>query len=387
MKKIILISLTLLSIVSYNSYAYDASYINTISDRLCKIIAEKNLNPKSVIDALESYKNKKPQYKELIWLILDSAKTTCLKINNRSIEYPTGVYVSAWPTNDRNYSVKENLLAYDHVDGILLRIPWKDIELQKWVYDFSKIDYQLDLAKKYNKHITLSIIVDTPDWFKNTENTFYYTLLDGSQKDMAYPWNEDFLDSYKKLISVLGKKYNDDDTIHLIQVWNASFNGIEMQYYRTIEASDIWYTDEKAISSWTQILSSFNTHFPDKIIANDYHPLLWNDTPSQEIYNYAKEHIGKQYWASMWWWTEPNTHLYSAQDNILTQSLQDSFAGVQFAQAGSKKPEKLSDNGFTWLVDYSLKRGICYFEIWEIDIKNEAYITDFEKIRNTCNTK
>lgn len=385
MKKYIILSLLLILTFTSNTVnSFSKDKVDIAIEKMCIFVDDWKITNDYLIELLNKLKIK---YKNKTWIneLIDYAvlwvNNSCW--NKNQVFYPKWIYVSAWPTNERNYSVKEELLKYDYVSWILLRISWRDLEKRKWEYDFSLIDYQIKLAKKYNKKITLSIIVETPDWFKNTANTYYYKVWNES-KDMAIPWNEDFLNEYWKLIKKLAEKYNSEESIWLIQVWNSSFNGIEMQFFRDINESDINYTNEKIIKSWETILSTFNKYFSNKLIVNDFHPILWNEEPSIEIYNFANTSFWKKYWVSMWWWTKQNTEFYSVQNDILNQSIKKSFWWVQFAQSWTKNPDKLSENWFSWLIDFTLEKWICYFEIWEIDIKNKDFIKDFEKINNKC---
>ena len=388
MKKI-LVFLCLIGMVSYASVSwYSDDQLNQISLKFCKTVEKQSLTRVQVHELFTKLGKKHPRYSSILNTLEKKVIFNCYdedEDNTVEINTPKWIYVSAGPTNERSYSVKENLLQYDHVDGVLVRITWNDIETAKWVYDFSKINYQLDLVKQYDKKIALTVLIDTPDWFKNEENSVYYTSVrDNAQRDMPIPWNQEYLDTYELFISELSTEYKDEESIGLLYITNWSFNGVEMQFPREVTPEQIWYTNEKIIDSWKKVIDMYNVYFPNTFLANDYHPIFENDEPSQEIYEYAIKTLGNRYWASMWWWSERNMDTYSKQNDILNESVSHWFAWVQFAQSWTKNPDKLSNNWFTGLVDLTLDKWVCYFEIWENDIKNNEFISDFENIQESC---
>lgn len=299
---------------------------------------------------------------------------------------PTGIYVSAGPTSTTRSSINETIASYPFVEGILVRVDWKYLEPTDDNFDWSLIENQIELANTYQKKISLAVGIgsNAPDWlFDKAQSTTYD--FNGSTGEIIVPWDPIFQTEWKEFIEQFGNHFNGNQTISLVYITNASFNGFEMQLPTNVTPtwSSLGYTEEKMIDSWKSAIDAFHLSFPNHYLSNDFHPILESDTPSQSIYNYAKQKIGNKYGASAWWWTKNNTTIYPVQYEILQNSADNSFATIQVAKSGTNDAEKLGDGGLEGTLELAIENNICYWEIWEIDIKNSSYESYFNTLN--CN--
>ena len=93
---------------------------------------------------------------------------------------PTGVWCSCPPsTGIGNGSVIPDVANKSYVNGILVRVVWKDIEPIDDTYNWSLIDDQITAAVSYGKKISLAIGggPNTPQWLYGLgANSISYNL-------------------------------------------------------------------------------------------------------------------------------------------------------------------------------------------------------------------
>ena len=294
---------------------------------------------------------------------------------------PSGIYVSAGPTNPTNSSVKQSNANFSFVKGVLVRINWADLEPSNDNFDWSLVQNQIDSANVYGKKISLAIGAIIPNWLTDSVQMVSYRF--GNVTDsIVVPWDSIFMNKWADLIQNIGNQFNADTTISLVYITNSSFNGFEMQLPSTVTPSwsSLGYTDQKMIDSWKSAIDAFNTSFPGHFLSNDYHPINGSNIPTDSIYQYAVQTIGTRYGASAWWWSQNNTSVYPSQYQVLQNSALSSFATVQVARNGTNDSDLLGAGGLQGTLQQAISDNICYWEIWEIDIKNSHFHSLFDTI-------
>jgi len=292
---------------------------------------------------------------------------------------PRGVYCSCGPsTGQGNGSVDPKVAEKDFVEGILVRTGWEYLEPLEGQYDWSIIHDQIARAKQYGKKISLGIGNGgmIPQWVFEEGAAFMEVLVPKTNDTIAVPWDSIHLHHWIKFIQAFGQEFNQDTTIRLVYITNASSNGFEMQLpFSTFPTlADLNYSDSKMIASWKQVVDAFDAAFPNHYLTNDFHPVNGSDVVADSVYAYASTKIGSRYGANAWWWTQKNTTLYPAQYALLKQSTTEhAFNGVQFAKSGTKDSAAFGSGGMPGAMQLAQQDGIYYWEIWNDDILNPAF--------------
>ena len=173
------------------------------------------------------------------------------------------------------------------------------------------------------------------------------------------------------LITDLGERYQNDTTIQLVYMTNATSNGFEMQmpFSPSPTYEELGYTEEKVINSWRTVIDQYNAAFPNHYLTNDFHPVNTTDEIGEVVYTYATETIGERYGANAWWWTQNNTEVYPAQYGILQHSTDNNiYSGVQFAKSGVSDSASFGPGGLPAALELAIENNICYWEVWNADI-------------------
>jgi len=298
---------------------------------------------------------------------------------------PSGVWCSCPPsTGIGSGSVVPAVATKSYVNGILIRVVWKDIETADNVYNWALIDNQIAAAESYGKKIALAVGTgpNSPDWLYNLgASSMSFTLpFSGT---IPVPWNSVFLTKWKEFIAELGDRYENNTTIQLVYMTNSSTNGFEMQlpYMPTPSYATLGYTDQLVIDSWEDVIDEYNSAFPNHYLTNDFHPVNTSDAVANSLYSYAKLNIGSRYGANAWWWTQNNTTVYPSQYTILQNSTtENNFTGIQMAASGESNPSAFGTGGMPAALNLAISNNVCYWEIWNNDITSG----NFDSILSTA---
>jgi len=306
--------------------------------------------------------------------------STNLTFSQPNYPAPTGVWCSCPPTTGTGSgSVDPAVASKSYVNGILVRVVWKDIETSDNVYNWSLIDNQITAAQSYGKKISLAVGggLNSPSWLYplGVQSISYTVPFSGT---IPIPWDTIFLTKWTDFITELGNRYANDTTIQLVYMTNSSTNGFEMQlpFNPTPSYTSIAYTDQKIIDSWEQVIDAFDSSFPNHYLTNDFHPVNSSNAVADSIYAYAKLNIGSRYGANGWWWTQNNTTVYPSQFSILQNSTTTNlFTGIQMAYSGTTSPSSFGTGGMPTALSLAISNNICYWEIWNNDITNGSFDT------------
>lgn len=300
-----------------------------------------------------------------------------LLISLSGFSQPTGVYVSAGPTTSFNSSIKASNAAYSFVDGVLVRLNWKDLEPTDDNFDWTLIENQIDSANYYGIKISLGVGAgdNLPDWLIPQVATYTFDFQ-GNTSTRVPSWDATFLSEWTEFVTALGNEFGGNSTIDLVYITNSSANGFEMQLpFGTVtpDWNTLGYSEENFINSWKTVVDAFDSAFPNTYLSNDFHPVLGSNAPADSIYEYASSTIGSRYGASAWWWSQHNTTVYPSQYELLQTSVSNSFGTVQVARSGTQDSAQLGAGGLYGALDLAKTQGICYWEIWEQDIVNPDF--------------
>jgi hypothetical protein len=215
-----------------------------------------------------------------------------------------GIYVYVGldtATNSTDAVALREALNEPGVDGMLLVGLWSSIETNLDQYNWNQLDRWMDYAASLNRKITFSLRAGDgiPDWLclpppngaGATKLTFTISPKDGKttncQPDkIAIPWEPAFLMNWNLMLSNVSahlKEHGTYSNLTLLRLTGINRTSDELRlpaetpdtnmYTGTgldcvSNAPAIWqtigYTPSRLLSVWSNILTAFNTSFPDK---------------------------------------------------------------------------------------------------------------------------
>lgn len=297
----------------------------------------------------------------------------------RAVEYPTGIYVSAGPTNSFSSSVVEAYADRPYIDGVLVRITWQDIETAPGVYDWTLLDEQFELAGDLGLQIALAVVngKSAPEWLADRGVAYAtYDNRAGGVDSMPLPWDPTYLTHWTGFIQALGERYNDNEILSLVHITNSSFNGFEMQLPSRLDNGlswdDVGYTTALHVGSLETVVDAFADAFPDQPIDLEVHPVLNSDAVAEQIIAYANANIGDPFGVFAAWWSEHNADdIYPGMYELLKDQAAETFSTVQIVQSATTNPDAFGDGGFEGTLSRAFDDGVRYFEVWHNDVLNE----------------
>lgn len=296
------------------------------------------------------------------------------------IEPPMGLYCSCPPTSGMGTgSVIPEVAQLDHVDGVLVRLGWDTLEPSPGVYEWSLLDEQIARAEQYGIKISLAIVNGSaaPDWLESLGVEHFDYLFRDDPRSMPVPWDPTFQSRWSQLISALGARYANEDTISLVYATNSSSNGFEMQLPFSptdqVNWANIGYTDALYVDSWKFAIDAFVNAFPNHPVSHEVHPVLGTDDVAGEVYQYARDTHGDAVGVLAAWWMVHNAFdVYPGMFELLKNASYESHSQVQVANSYTNNPERFSDEGYQGEIDLAIESGVRYMEVWNSDLLNPS---------------
>lgn len=289
----------------------------------------------------------------------------------------TGTYCSCGPTSESSSSINRETENLDHLDGVLVRISWADMNPHLGVYDWSYLDEQISYAEDRGIKISFAALNGSkaPDWLEEEGAELFEYTLRGNTVHLPLPWDATYLSYYQDFIAELGNRYRDSPAIELVHVTNSTTNGFEMQYtFNSTQISEFeaaGYTENALISSWTTIIDAYATAFPNKPIDVEVHPVFSSDNIANAVFDHGIQNYGKRFGILAAWWSEHNAkNVYTGMYAIMQQAKIESFAGVQLVGAVSAGLNPLSEEELEAALQLAIDNGFLYMEIWNDDLAN-----------------
>lgn len=202
----------------------------------------------------------------------------------------TGLYA----VTPLNRQLDESVVATPSLSGISIRVGWSALQPSAQEPDFSLIDAQLALARKYNKKVSLSIEagIETPDWVYSLGARPFSFVLDESAGErvcqrvrMPIPWDPVYLDSFRSLIRAASRRYNRSSLLTHIKVTGISSTGqaaaLPHAAAQTISTKtklcttsdeltawlDVGYSRPRVVQSFRELIELFSQSFTSHRIA------------------------------------------------------------------------------------------------------------------------
>ncbi|MBI4066552.1 beta-galactosidase [Candidatus Gottesmanbacteria bacterium] len=174
------------------------------------------------------------------------------------VKFPRGIYaLIEWGKFPHEETWQESF-----VDGVVIRIYWRDLNPREGEYDWKELDGQFRKARQYNKKIRLMVAPGfySPDWiFTKRIQTAHFTVPQGpskgSIKPLPLPWDSTYLSFWYQFVDALASRYRDNPSFTYISVTGPNSHNGEVSLPREVE-------DEK---TWMKLTSSNQTTLLEKL--------------------------------------------------------------------------------------------------------------------------
>lgn len=269
-------------------------------------------------------------------------------------------------------SFNQSAASASHIDGGLVRQKWKDIETTPGVYNWKKIDDEVNKYVGLNKKFSLGLIAgpSTPAFYK-TGTIVGFTHRD-QQQTMPVPWDTTYLNGLNKLMQEAGKRYSSHASLRVVYVPQTSLNGIEGSLPNTTSPawSSVGYTSKMHANAVLQMAEATKAAFPNTRVVVELHEVMRSTEQPKLVLaglDPAKFGIGI-------WWLGQATYQTGLQEEI------KAWNGPKFMQAigaAANEPDvargyRLTDyNGKPWGIDgirqHTIDLGGGYVEVWPVD--------------------
>lgn len=288
---------------------------------------------------------------------------------------PAGIYCSCGPTNGNSDSITPAIAQLPFVEGVLVRVSWKDIEPSRNAYDFTLIERQIQLAEQYNTRIALALVQGsgTPSWLGQEGAQTVDYFFAGQSRTIAAAWDPVYQSIWSDTVAVLGAAFADEPRIALVHATNASHNGFEMQLPQGSEAAFVaaGYSDQGYIDSWKRSLDDHAAAFPNHALDVEVHPVFGRDAVAREVTAYGILRHGQRYGAFSAWWSIKNAkQTYPGMFTVISDTARSTFAGVQLVGSWNTTPERFDSDLQVYqdAFDLALANDVRYIEVWNADL-------------------
>lgn len=204
-----------------------------------------------------------------------------------------GIYALGSVGNPFDQEILEN----PYVDGLTIRIRWKDLEPARDQYDWSFLDLVMEQARAFGKRASVSVAAgkNTPDWvYQSGAQSFtfidpnpYHKNTFCTELRIPIPYDPIFLREWKDLIQALGLRYKSHPALTKVRISGIDTSSAELilphssgkaipNCDKTSNDIQNWinagYTATLIKNTWLDIANAFQAAFPDKALSAAFSP-------------------------------------------------------------------------------------------------------------------
>lgn len=148
------------------------------------------------------------------------------------------------------------------IDMVETRLVWWGLEKEKGVYDFSRLEDEIEKIKKAGMKVGLfAWLQHPPEWFVENEDYTHLTCIEHNEKSRLISlWDERLIEIYDRLYSVIAEKIGEKIDYWYIGVYGdygELFFPNAVRHYRFLSEHNhtgLWCGDEKARKSYEKFL-------------------------------------------------------------------------------------------------------------------------------------
>jgi hypothetical protein len=291
-----------------------------------------------------------------------------------------------------NASAKPATLANPNLDGIVARTYWKDVEPAAGQYNWTFLDGQVAAATARGKRFVLLVLPGAfvPDWaLQNVQTAQFmatYGFINGQTITLPMPWDPTYLKRWFAFVRAFGQRYDPNPGTMLVPAAGPTSVSAEMSLPNDPAALDQWrnlgYTPQKFVDAWTQTLAAYVQSFPTTQIALTLYPGL--PIPDRSASDQTRQAVVAlavgQYPGKVTIETNGLSARKEARpplgERLVAQSAGKTTVGFEMATSATDKPTNMGDSdpvvALRESIDFGLKAGAKYLEIYEKDVENPA---------------
>lgn len=167
------------------------------------------------------------------------------------------------------------------INGVVVRMYWRDLNPKKGNYNWSFIDTQLNRAKKNGKKVRFMIAPGfySPNWVLRDKNiaTATFTVPQGPDKGqlkpLPLPWDQTYLSYWFEFVDALAKEYKGDPYFSYISAAGPNSHNGEVSLPREADDEKVWLElvngdtnllKDKLLQAWYSTIDRFCTDFKGK---------------------------------------------------------------------------------------------------------------------------
>ncbi len=314
-------------------------------------------------------------------IVIDQEEAEEENTNISNIIKPKGLYSSSLGGG--------NSLNNSEARGSLVRVKWSELEPQQGVFDFSKIDSQVDIIKAAGKEWSLGLIggSSSPNWLIDEAGADSFEILFRNDP-VTIPkiWDAIVNEKLAILAEALANKYNDDLSLTLVYIPQMTSNGLEGHFNGV--KSDVLLTAGFTPDLWVESVKEtariFANTFTNKAIAVELHEILQDVSIPERIMNdlWNDTSLEQRVGAAMWW-LSGKTSFQSNLVNALTE-----FKGDIYAQVigRSDQTDRFENDDYITVFEQAKTIGIRYVEPWEYEFVNDTFPIEMKDFNEYVDT-
>lgn len=218
----------------------------------------------------------------ILWLLISSS---CNETTNHAVEeiannnlYYSGIISLVEDANS------DPSIAFDmpFVDGVKLRLGWRNVEPLNNEFDWTLIDSYIKKAQELNKQLSISIAggATSPQWLIDKLHVDEYVQVRGSLVPKL--WNEVYVNEYIEMVKAFASRYN-----YNIYASHITISGIGFSNEPVIPSPyGVANLAEWAVAA-NKIVDAYVTNFTNKPLTLAVH----TQVPNEDTWAFFKENI------------------------------------------------------------------------------------------------
>lgn len=285
-----------------------------------------------------------------------------------NITKPKGLYSSSLGSG--------NSMNNPEARGSLVRVKWSELEPQQGVFDFSKIDSQVEIIKAADKEWSLGLIggSSSPNWLIEEVGADSFEILFRNEPVIIPKiWDAIVNEKLSILAQALANEYNNDTSLTLVYIPQMTSNGIE-GHFNGVQSDvllNAGFTPDLWVESVKETARIFANAFTNKAIAVELHEILQDVSIPERIMNdlWNDSSLEQRVGAAVWW-LSGKTSFQTNLVNALTE-----FPGDIYAQVigRSNQIDRFENDDYTTIFVQAKLIGIRYIEPWEYEFVNNTF--------------
>lgn len=317
----------------------------------------------------------------------DYARSNQYQVANSAEEDNIEVFCNCPESSMNDHNVFMTLKESGIVDGIVLKVPWSDLEPAPGEFNWNSIDRQIQAAGDAGFLVTLTILSGpySPRWLA-AEGSQMFAYLDRSMnsKEIPLPWDDVFVSRYSNLIENVGKMYDGAKGIKLVRMTNATTSGYEMNFEfaegeeQKFIASG--YSRNNILNSWIAIINAYSSAFKATPVDVDIQPIFLDDDVTYSIIEYALSVYGHRFGVyASWWDASVYDHVNSEVLNLTEQVAHATFANAKLGETSfvGRGSGNVFKKDFRDSLRSARENGISYVELAYEDLQSSDIVDEY----------